>query len=99
MYAKDVVGGNRNFGQQRLVDHPVVAFGASGCDVTLVAKEEVSVLPVKVLVISGQQRIESFGSRASRERNREASVEPDGDSVPRERTLRQRRDRDPQQWL
>src|SRR5260370_18117371 len=78
LHAKDVLGRNLNLCQQRFIHHPTIAVGVSGRDVALVAKKQKDAVPDEVGVVCGEQRIESFWSRATGKRDRESSLGADG---------------------
>src|SRR5260370_5113257 len=78
LHGKAVLGWNLNLCQQRFIPHPTIAVGVSGRDVALVAKKQKDAVPDEVGVVCGEQRIESFWSRATGERDRESSLGADG---------------------
>ncbi len=70
-------GGHRNLRQHCLVRHAVVAVGIRGRHVTLIAPEKKHAIPRQSRAgIRGQQVEETLGSRAARERDREAAALP-----------------------
>ena len=76
-HAKNIVGGNGDFREQRFLHHAVIAFGIGWRNMTFVAEKQKDTVPGEVGVVRSQQGIETFGSRAAGEGDRKPSLGAD----------------------